>query len=116
MSRTYSRGRRALVTAAALAGLALIGVVAGCGGGGGSKGTKTTPAPVDQVVNGTGYTFAAPARWRILTTSHGVSVSGARWQLLTVGVYKLVKPYAPTRFEATARELDGVAASLAAGR
>ena len=116
--RTLSRrhSRRRLASAAALAGVALVtAVAAGCGGGT-SKGTKTTPVAVDQTVKGTGYTFTAPARWRPLTTPRGVNVSGAVWQLLSVSVYKLVKPYAPARFEATARELDGVAASLAAGR
>lgn len=114
-----SRGRYRRVTATALAGVALVAVVAvvaaGCGGGGG-KATTTTPARTDQTVKGVGYTFVAPAGWRVVPTPRGVSASGTGPQLLSVAVYKLVKPYAPTRFAATARELDGVAANLAAGR
>lgn len=119
-SRTLARGgrrltRRRLASAAALTGVALFAALAG-GCGRGSTPAKTTAAPTDQVVKGAGYTFTAPARWRPLATPRGMNVSGAVWQLITVGEYKLVKPYAPDRFEATARELDGVAASLAAGR
>lgn len=105
--------RRRLATAAALAGVALVAVVAaGCGG----KATTTTPARSDQTVKGTGYTFAAPAGWRVFATARGLSATGTGSQLLSVGVYKLVKPYASARFEAAATELDGVAARLAAGR
>lgn len=119
-SEARTEGRRSLTrrrfaSAAALAGVAGVAVLAG-GCGGGSTRVKTTTAPTDQVVRGAGYTFTAPARWRPLATPRGMNVSGAVWQLITVGVYKLVKPYAPDRFEATARELDGVAANLAAGR
>ncbi len=120
ISKAHAEGRRTLTrrrlaSAAALAGIALVAVLAG-GCGGGSTPAKTTAAPTHRVVKGAGYTFTAPAGWRPLATQRGVSVSGTGRQLITVGVYKLVKPYAPRRFEATARELDGVAANLAAGR
>ena len=106
--------RRRLATAAALAGVALVAAAAaGCGGG---KATRTTPARIDQTVKGAGYTFSAPVGWRVFATARGLSATGTGSQLLSVGVYKLVKPYAPARFEATATELDGVAARLAAGR
>lgn len=104
--------RRSLATAAALTGIALAALAAGCGGGKKAQ----PPAATDQTVKGSGYTFSAPAGWRVFATERGVNASGPGSLLLSVGVYKLVKPYAPARFDAAARELDRVAARLAAGR
>lgn len=104
---------RRLVSAAALASVALIAVIAaGCGG----KATRTSPSRTDQTVKGASYTFAAPADWRVARTVRGISAAGTGSRLVSVAVYKLVKRYTPARFEAAARELDGVAARLAAGR
>lgn len=103
--------RRTLTAAAALAGVALAAGAAGCGGG------KTAPPPAThQQVKGSGFTFSAPTGWRVTATARGLNVAGPGSQLLSVGVYRLVKPYAPARFAAAARELDGVAGRLAAGR
>jgi hypothetical protein len=106
--------RRHLAGAAALAGIALVAAAAGCGGGG--KAVPTTTVRTDQPVKGSGYTFAAPNGWRVSTTARGMSAAGNGAQLVSVASYKLVKRYTPARFEATARELDGVAVKLAAGR
>ena len=107
------RPRRAagLASAAVVvtAGLAL----AGCGGG-----TKhaTNTVPTEQKVRGDGYSYTAPAGWQVAGTERGTTATGSGSQLLSVTVYKLVKPYAPARFAAAAKELDGVAARLAPGR
>lgn len=89
-------------------------VAAGCGGGGGKK--QPPALAQTQIVRGAGYTFAAPTGWSVTGTTRGVDATGPGRNLLSVSVYKLVKPYAPARFAAAAKELDKVAAQLAAGR
>lgn len=104
-----------VVAAAAAAVLALGLAVTGCGGDGGGD-TPATTAPREQTVRGAGYSHAAPAGWRTAATERGTTATGPGSQLLSVGVYKLVKVYVERRFDATAAELDEVAARLAADR
>lgn len=101
-----------MCAAGAAAAVAL--AVTGCGGG--SKPAATTAAAAEQTVKGAGYSFAAPTGWQTAATARGVSATGPGQSLLSVAVYKLVKKYDPKRFEAAAKELDGVAAELAQGR
>lgn len=105
--------RRAAVAAGTVLAVALAAALAGCGGG--SK-PATTTTPTEQQVRGAGYTYTAPFGWQVAGTDRGTTATGPGSQLLSVTVYRLVKPYVPARFAAAARELDGVAARLAAGR
>lgn len=110
------RGRKGiLATTAATAGLALALLAVGCGGGGDEAATTTT-VPKEQTLRGIGYSHAAPAGWTPAATQRGTTATGPGSQLLSVGVYKLVKVYVERRFDATAAELDKVAARLAADR
>lgn len=64
-------------------------------------------------MRGPGYTFSAPVGWE---TTHGVRAVAAYSGKARVSVttYTLLKPYRPALFQAAAKELDGVAARLAA--
>jgi hypothetical protein len=87
--------------------LALLLILSGCGGG-----TKTTPVST-RVVRGPGFSFSAPDGWKSSRTQHAVAASsgGSR---VSVTTYTLQKTYRPALFSAAAKELDGVAAKLAA--
>src|SRR4051812_35981981 len=60
----------------ALAVLALVLLLSGCGGGGGGGGGggTTEQAPTGQHVTGKGFTFTAPADWRVTHASTTVTV------------------------------------------
>ena len=80
-------------------GVALI--LAGCGGSGSSKW---------QQVQGAGFTYQAPSAW---TVAGAVATDGGVARVEVV-VFHLLRPYDPSQRAAAARELDRVAARLAA--
>jgi hypothetical protein len=87
--------------------LALLFILSACGGG-----TKTHPAST-RVVRGAGYAFSAPAGWRTSRSLRAVTAQSGKSRV-SVTTYTLQKPYNPALFAAAAKELDGVAAKLAA--
>ena len=65
-------------------------------------------------MTGPGFTFSAPLGWTVKRTSNAVVArAGADGALVSATRFTLLKAYDPTRFAATAQELDGVAAKLA---
>lgn len=62
---------------------------------------------------GNGYTFAAPAAWKVKRTARTVSAEDGDVDRVQVTTFRLVKPYRPALFAAAAKELDRVAAELA---
>jgi hypothetical protein len=82
-----------------------------CGGG-----SKTGPPAGNAVVKGAGFQFEAPPGWRTSRTDTSVVVrqDAAGKTLVSATAFALLKPYSPTLFARAARELDGVAAKLAA--
>jgi hypothetical protein len=87
--------------------LALLFILSACGGG-------TTTEPVStRVVRGPGFSFAVPGSWQTSRSQRTVSSSDGKAQV-SVTTYTLLKPYRPAIFAAAARELDRVAAQLAA--
>jgi hypothetical protein len=87
--------------------LTLLFILSACG-----SGTKTHPVST-RVVLGPGFSFSAPPGWKTSRTPRAVTVQngGSR---VSVTTYTLQKPYSPALFAAAAKELDGVAAKLAA--
>jgi hypothetical protein len=82
----------------------------GCGGGGAGE----SPA-ARQVVRGAGYRFAAPSDWNVRRDVREVSVSptpGAE-ELVSVSVFRLLKPFQPALWEKVVGELDRTADQLA---
>ncbi len=76
---------------------------AGCGGG--------AKAPV--TIRGDGYSFSAPGGWKVTRT--GTSVASAHGsQAVSVTTFRLTRRYRPTMWAKAVKELDGVAAKLAA--
>jgi hypothetical protein len=65
------------------------------------------------VIRGPGFSFSAPAAWHTSRTLRAVAVQSGRSRI-SVTTYRLQKPYSPALFAAAAKELDGVAAKLAA--
>jgi hypothetical protein len=65
------------------------------------------------VVRGPGFSFSAPAGWRTSRPPRAVVVQSGKSRI-SVTTYTLQKPYTPALFAAAAKELDGVAAKLAA--
>ncbi|HZO98149.1 MAG TPA: hypothetical protein VFB42_12330 [Gaiellaceae bacterium] len=80
--------------------LVLACILAGCGGSGSANWQR---------VEGDGFRFEAPAGWAV----SGTSAAGEGPDRVEVSVFRLVRPYDPSRRAAAARELDGVAARLA---
>jgi hypothetical protein len=87
--------------------LTLLFILSACG-----SGTKTHPVST-RVVLGPGFSFSAPASWKTSRTPRAVTVQGGGSRV-SVTTYTLQKPYSPALFGAAAKELDGVAAKLAA--
>jgi hypothetical protein len=87
--------------------LALVFILSACGGG-----TKSTVVST-RVVHGPGYSFTAPSGWKTTRTLRTVAVSG-EGSSVSVITSTLQKPYRPALFAAATRELDGLAAKLAA--
>jgi hypothetical protein len=87
--------------------LTLVVILAACGG------SKTATTEPTQGVRGEGFTIAVPEGWHVSRSTRSVvAVKGS--SRLSVTTFTLLKPYDPARFEAAAKELDGVAARLAA--
>jgi hypothetical protein len=92
--------------AKALLPLILLSILAGCGG-------SAKPKAATVQLHGAGLRFSAPSDWAIRRTA--TSVSAAKGDArVSATVFKLLKPYAPALFGRAAKELDGVAAKLAA--
>jgi hypothetical protein len=81
--------------------LAVALILAGCGSGGSNNW---------QQVRGDGFRYNAPAAWTVDRTA-ATNGSVDRVEVL---VFRLLRPYDPARRAATSRELDGVAAGIAA--
>jgi hypothetical protein len=86
--------------------LALLFILAACGG-------STKPEPVSsRVVSGPGFTVSVPTGWTV--RKNGKSLVATRGSgLVSVTRFTLLKPYEPSKFQAAAKELDGIAAQLA---
>jgi hypothetical protein len=85
---------------------ALLFILAACGG-------STQPEPVSaRVVAGEGFTVSVPTGWTVRKTEKTL-VAQRAGGLVSVTRYALLKPYVPAKFAAAAKELDGVAATLA---
>jgi len=87
--------------------LALLSILAACGGSGKHAGPE-------RIVAGPGYTFAAPAGWRLSRARASISASGDD-AAVSVAVFALRKPYVPAQFDRAVAELDGVAEQLVSG-
>jgi hypothetical protein len=74
-------------------------IVAGCGGSGASKAQESW-----QSVRGPGYTFEAPAGWKVVHEKSRVSAAHDV-QLVQVATFPLLKPYDASLFGKVAREL-----------
>jgi hypothetical protein len=85
--------------------------LAACGGG-----SKTGSVAANAVVRGTGFRFEAPPGWRTSRTDASVVVrqDAAGGALVSATSFALLKPYSPKLFARAAKELDSVAAKLAA--
>lgn len=86
--------------------MALLSILAACGGSGKHAG----PA---RLVAGPGFSYTAPAAWKVRHARRSVATSSGS-ALVSVAVFSLRKPYAPALFSRAAGELDRVAAKLAA--
>jgi hypothetical protein len=87
--------------------LALLFILAGCGGS-----TKREPLS-SRVVSGPGFTVAVRRGWTVRKTPKSL-VAARPGALVSVTRYTLLKTYDPAKFEAVSKELDRVAAELAA--
>ena len=83
-------------------------MLAACGGG------SSKPA-VEQVVRGSGYVFRAPADWKVSRhdTTTAASPKPAAPEVVSVGVFRTVKPYQPGLFDKAIPELDRYAGAYA---
>lgn len=64
-------------------------------------------------MRGPGFSFSAPGGWSTNRTQQAVAVLSGTSRV-SVTTYTLQKPYRPALFAAAAKELDGIAAKLAA--
>ncbi len=87
--------------------LAFLFILAACGGSARHKAQAT------QRARGPGFTFAAPAGWHVAAGANAV-VARKGGALVSATRFPLVKPYRPALFAKAAKELDRVAAELAA--
>jgi hypothetical protein len=91
--------------------LALLPTLAACGGG-----SKHAKVAGHTVVKGFGFQFEAPAGWT--TKSTGLAIEARRdavgHTMVSATAFTLLKPYTPKLFPRAAKELDRVAAKLAA--
>jgi hypothetical protein len=83
-------------------------VLAGCGGSARSEHTAL------RRVDGPGYSFSAPAAWRVTRTVRAVTAASDA-ELVSVTVFRLARPYRPSLWPKLVPVLDGVAAQLARG-
>ena len=85
----------------------MVFILAGCGG------SSQPPASPGRVVQGPGFSFAAPKDWAVRRTGRALVASQGD-SVVSVTRFTLLKPYDPKLFDRAAKELDGVAARLAA--
>jgi hypothetical protein len=85
--------------------------LAACGGG-----SKAAQPSGNDVAKGPGFRFEAPAGWTTKTTASAAEAEqgAAGTSAVSATVFTLQKPYSPKLFPAAAKELDRVAAKLAA--
>jgi hypothetical protein len=88
----------------AVAMLALL-LVAGCGGGGRPQ--------AERLVRGTGYTFSAPADWKIARPAREVRVTKGI-AIVSVTRFPLLRSYRPALWASVVPELDRAAEEVAA--
>jgi hypothetical protein len=88
-----------------LALLAVAGAAAGCGGGGGDEAGE-------RLVQGSGYTFAAPADWTVSRSGREVRAADGV-DLLSVTRFRLIRAFRPELWASVVDELDRAAAQLA---
>jgi hypothetical protein len=86
--------------------LALLFILAACGGS-----TQSEPVSA-RVVSGPGFTVSVPTGWAVRKSGKSL-VARKGNGLVSVTRFTLVKPYESSKFRAAAKELDGVAATLA---
>jgi hypothetical protein len=65
-------------------------------------------------VRGAGFTIEVPQGWKVTGAGQGTVAARKGGELVSVTAFRLLKPYDPGKFGAAARELDGIAAKLAA--
>ncbi len=88
----------------------------GCGGDGEAEIVVAPPVAM-KTVSGPGFTFQAEQAREIARTPRSVTVLPAEagsQELESVTIFRLVKPFRPALWPQAAKELDGVAARLAA--
>ena len=83
-------------------------LLAGCGGSARSEHTAL------RRVDGPGYSFSAPATWRVTRSVRAVTAASGG-ELVSVTVFPLARPYKPNLWPKLLPVLDGVAAQLARG-
>jgi hypothetical protein len=86
---------------------AVLFILAACGGA--TKGHREST----RVLRGDGFQFSVPSGWQS-SSSRGIVAARRGDAAVSVRSFALVKRYEPARFDAAARELDGIAAKLAA--
>ena len=82
-----------------------VAIIAGCGASGGDD---------TQVVRGTGFTFEAPADWKLVRTPRAIGAQGDAVKLVQVTRLPLARAYSPKLFERVVPELDAAAQAVAA--
>ena len=65
-------------------------------------------------MKGDGFSYVAPATWTVVRKGSSVAAEDGDVNRIEVVRFTLEKPFRPALFAAAARELDGVAARLAA--
>ena len=89
--------------------LVLLLALTACGG------AKDTQPAGRNVVKGAGFTFDAPAGWATKTAGGATEArDDAGHAMVSATAFTLQKPYSPAMFARAAKELDRVAAKLAA--
>jgi hypothetical protein len=88
--------------------VAVLLILSACGGSGGSTVEAT------REVRGDGFTVHVPGAWAVSGAGGGKVTARNGDRLVSVTSFRLLKPYDPGKFAAAAKELDGIAAKLAA--
>lgn len=81
----------------------MLGILAACGGADNDT----------QIVRGTGFTFDAPATWKLVRTPRAIGAQGDAVELVQVTRLPLARRYSPELFERVVPELDAAARAVA---
>ena len=81
-------------------------ILSACGGGAQKNGGAA------RIVRGAGFSFSIPSGWQ-RAAAPGAVIARRGGASVSVRTFTLVKRYDPARFDAAAKELDGIAAKLA---